>query len=247
MVRFIQSSKRDGRSFLTAILDVKSCQGYNDKTKRRKIIDSIAFLQQKVKFIMRFCNKIARLAHILFEPFQMGGVDLVIDTQLVRSAKEGNQESFARVYDLIAPELYKVALFTLQNAQDAEDAVSETFIEAFKGIKNLRDEASFKYWIMTILSVRCKRRIAGYIKERGNMDIDEMIEMPAQPQGAEESEKVSVRDALTMISAEEREIVMLATVQGYTTREVAEMLNLPHGTVSSKLHRTLKKLRQILE
>jgi RNA polymerase sigma-70 factor (ECF subfamily) len=47
------------------------------------------------------------------------------------------------VYDAIAPELYKVALYTLGNQQDAEDAVSETFVEAFKGIKNLRDAASF--------------------------------------------------------------------------------------------------------
>lgn len=79
------------------------------------------------------------------------------------------------MYDMIAPELYRVALYTLGNAQDAEDAVSETFVEAYKGIRNLRDESSFKRWMMTILSIRCKRRIGGYIKERKNVDIDEML------------------------------------------------------------------------
>lgn len=148
---------------------------------------------------------------------------------------------------MIAPELYKVALYTLGNEQDAEDAVSETFVEAYKGIKNLRDEGSFKRWMMTILSVRCKRHIAGYIKERKNIDIDDLLEEPSVPDGVSPSDKISVWDAVGTLAEEERQIIMLATVQGYTTREVSEMLELPHGTVSSKLHRTLRKLRRILE
>lgn len=171
----------------------------------------------------------------------------MIDIEIVKSAKEGNEESFAQVYDMIAPELYRVALYTLGNAQDAEDAVSETFVEAYKGIRNLRDEGSFKRWMMTILSVRCKRRIAGYIKERKNVDIDEMVDVPSAPEGVSPTEKISVWDAVSTLSEEERQIIMLATVQGYTTREVSEMLELPHGTVSSKLHRTLKKLRNVLK
>jgi len=171
----------------------------------------------------------------------------LIDIEMVKSAKAGNKESFARVYDMIAPELYKVALYTLGNQQDAEDAVSETFVEAYKGIANLRDESSFKRWMMTILSIRCKRRISGYIKERKNVDIDDMIETPAEPESVSQTDKISVWQAVESLEKDEREIIMLATVQGYTTREVAEMLDLPHGTVSSKLHRTLKKLRRVLE
>ncbi|MBP1576933.1 MAG: RNA polymerase sigma factor [Oscillospiraceae bacterium] len=171
----------------------------------------------------------------------------MIDIEMVKAAKAGDKESFARVYDAIAPELYKVALYTLGNAQDAEDAVSETFIEAYKGIRNLRDEGSFKRWMMTILSIRCKRRISGYIKERKNVDIDEMIETPAETENVSQTEKITVWDAVNSLAEEERQIVMLATVQGYTTREVAEMLSLPHGTVSSKLHRTLKKLKKVLQ
>ena len=59
-------------------------------------------------------------------------------------------------------------------------------------------------------------------------------------------ERVAVRDALNALSAEERQIVVLASVQGYTTREISEMLDLPHGTVSSKLYRSLKKMRAML-
>ena len=103
-----------------------------------------------------------------------------IETELVRSARLGDKESFAQVYDQVAMDLYKVALYTLGNAHDAEDVVSETFIEAYKGIKNLRDDSSFKPWIMRILSIRCKRRIGGYVKEKGNIDIEECINAPAE-------------------------------------------------------------------
>jgi RNA polymerase sigma-70 factor (ECF subfamily) len=151
------------------------------------------------------------------------------------------------VYDAIAPELYKVALYTLGNPQDAEDAVSETFVEAFKGIKNLREEASFKRWMMTILSVRCKRRIGGYIKERKTENIDDLIDLPAPDSDQPSPEKLSVREALAALEPQERQIVVLVTVQGYTTREAAQILGLPHGTVSSKLFRTLKKLRKQLD
>ncbi len=171
----------------------------------------------------------------------------MVDVNVIRSAKLGDAASFAQVYDAIAPELYKVALYTLGNPQDAEDAVSETFVEAFKGIKNLREEASFKRWMMTILSVRCKRRIGGYIKERKTENIDDLIDLPAPDSDQPSPEKLSVREALAALEPQERQIVVLVTVQGYTTREAAQILGLPHGTVSSKLFRTLKKLRKQLD
>ena len=171
----------------------------------------------------------------------------MIDINIIKAAKNGDTDSFAILYDSIAPELYKVALYTLGNQQDAEDVVSETFVEAYKGLSNLREEGSFRRWMLTILSARCKRKIATYIKERKNVDIDEQIDIPASSMDSPNPEHIAVREALKTVSEEERQIVILATIQGYTTREVAEMLGIPHGTVSSKLHRTLKKMRAIIE
>ena len=54
------------------------------------------------------------------------------------------------LYDQVAKDLYRVALYTLGNPQDAEDVVSETFLEAYKGLRNLRDDSKFKAWIMRI-------------------------------------------------------------------------------------------------
>lgn len=164
----------------------------------------------------------------------------------ISQAKAGDREAFGRLYQSVALDMYKMALYTLGNREDAEDAVSETFVEAYKGMHNLREEESFKPWIMRILSIRCKRRIGGYIKEKGNIDLDDYIEQGEQGDGGH-SKRAEVLEAMNRLEPEERELVVLSVLHGYTMREIADIKELPQGTVSSKLHRTLKKLRKMLE
>jgi len=164
--------------------------------------------------------------------------------QDVAKAREGDREAFGRLYQEVALDLYRMALYTLGNPQDAEDAVAETFLEAWKGIHNLRDAASFRQWMMRILSIRCKRRVGKLIQEKGNIDIEDYLEEGVPDTGGP---RAKVRDAMARLAPEERQIVLLNVLQGYTMREIAGMLDLPQGTVSSKLHRTLKKLRRMLE
>lgn len=161
-------------------------------------------------------------------------------------AKAGDREAFGRLYQTVALEMYKIALYTLGNREDAEDAVSETFVEAWKGIHSLREEESFRPWILRILSIRCKRRIGGYVKEKGNIDLDDYIEQGDGGDGGH-TKRAEVLEAMNRLTPEERELVVLSVLHGYTMREIAEIKNLPQGTVSSKLHRTLKKLKTMLE
>lgn len=195
------------------------------------------------------CNKANDVAHFLGEPLEYGGEIVVIDVELVKGARLGDAQCFAALYDQVATDLYKIALYTLGNTYDAEDVVSETFMEAYKGIRNLRDENSFRPWIMRILSIRCKRKIGQYIQGKQNIDLEDFVETPNDvgPETADCTDKVAVMAALDTLTPDERQIVILASLQGYTTREIGEMMDLPHGTVSSKLYRTLLKLRKQLE
>ena len=166
-----------------------------------------------------------------------------IRPQDIERARDGDREAFGRLYEAVALDLYRMALYTLGDPQDAEDMVAETFLEAWKGIHNLRETDRFRQWMLRILSVRCKRRVARYIQEKGNIDIDDYLEEGVPDTGGPRAE---VRDAMARLAPEERQIVLLSVLEGYTMREIAGMLGLPQGTVSSKLHRTLKKLRQML-
>ncbi|MCL2069030.1 MAG: sigma-70 family RNA polymerase sigma factor [Oscillospiraceae bacterium] len=174
---------------------------------------------------------------------------MVLDVKKIEAARSGDKDMFAWVYDTVAPDLYKVALYTLGNPHDAEDAVSETFIEAYRGIAKLRDPASFKFWIMKILSARCKRKIKEYIKNRAHVDIEDFAAnlADASDTGGDAAQRVTVINALGMLTEQERLIVSLAVVQGYSMREVSAITGSPQGTVSSKLHRALGKLRKMVE
>ena len=177
----------------------------------------------------------------------MGGVEVKLDTALVLEAQKGGQEGFTKLYQAVAPSLYRTALYTLGNSHDAEDVVSETFIEAYRGLSGLRDPQAFMPWIYRILSARCNRKIRDYIRARNEMDIDEMLQLPGEQSEFSETvlQRTDLLRALQDLSEEERQIVVLSAVEGYTAREIAGIVGSPQGTVSSKLFRAFKKMRVI--
>jgi len=172
-----------------------------------------------------------------------------VDIQSVKLAKQGDAESFASLYSAISEDLYKFALYTLGNSHDAEDAVSETFIDAFRGIKSLREDDKFKAWIFRILSIRCKRKISSYIKNKNCFDIDDFVNLLSNGTDFAEDtlEKTELVSAMEKLDSTERMIVVLSVLQGYTVKEISKILFMPQGTVSSKLYRSLDKLRNMLE
>lgn len=171
-----------------------------------------------------------------------------MDTDLIAKAKAGDQKSFCDLYEAVAPNLYRTALYTLGNSHDAEDVVAETFVEAINCIKKLRDNSAFNAWIFKILSIRCKRKMKEYTHRRQQFDIDEIAEIADENDLSKDvTQRADLLKALSKLTASEREIVFLASVEGYTTKEISQILGCPHGTVSSKLFRSLKKLRNLIE
>ncbi len=168
-------------------------------------------------------------------------------TEQVALAQQGDRAAFGQLYDAVAPDLYRMALYTLGNPHDAEDVVSETFLEAFRGIAKLRETEAFRSWIFRILSFRCKRKVSQYILHRGEIDLDSYFETASEATQEDSTVRAELSEALGRLTVEEREIVLLSVLEGYTMREIALIMGLPQGTVSSKLHRTLKKLRGQLE
>ncbi len=171
-----------------------------------------------------------------------------ITLSLVHKAKNGDKEAYGALYSEIYKDLYRFAYYTLGNREDAEDAVSEAFLEGFRGLKNLRDDKLFKAWMMRIISIRCKRKIKHYVSTRQNIDPEDISDhVISFDLNTDNDERLSLLSALSTIDHSERTILILAVVEGYKTREIAEILGCPQGTVSSKLYRTLKKLRTELE
>ena len=170
-----------------------------------------------------------------------------VNNELVIKASRGDKAAFSELYYSCYNELYKFALFTLGNPEDAADVVSDTFVDVWKNINNLRNPESFSPWVFRILSIRCKKEISKMIKRRGDLDFDEFIEIPAF--GSENiemnmAENVTLKNALMNLEKEERMILVLSVLYGYTHSEIGKIIGKPIGTVGSKLYRTYDKLRK---
>lgn len=159
---------------------------------------------------------------------------------LVKSAKKGNRHSFAVLYSQIYKELYRYALFTLRNQQDAEDCVSEAVIDAYRTIGNLKSEEAFKVWFFKILSAKCKRKI----KEYYNTPVEAEF---SYDNFGEIDSSIDLKKAFFTLSSEDRMIISLTVFGGYNSKEIAKILKMNSNTVRSRYSRALDKLRTILQ
>lgn len=147
-------------------------------------------------------------------------------------------EQFLELYEPVYKDLYRLAYYYLGNAEDAEDAVSETVLRAYEKFASLRKKEAFKSWIFKILVNQCKMQL----RKRSVKGTVELVEEPFfEPQL---EDKMVAKDMLAILSDEERQIVALAVFGGYKGEEIARSLHIKHSTVRSKYRRALKKLEQ---
>ena len=160
---------------------------------------------------------------------------------LVLVAKKGDKDAFAQLYQHIYKDLYKFAYYVLKNDQDAQDAVSDAVMDAYAGISKLKNADAFRSWMFKILSAKCKRKLKTYVVRTQESDLDD-VELSVS--GSEES--LELKQALSILSDEERMIVSLTVFGGYDSAEIGKMLNLNRNTVRSKHSRALAKMRTVL-
>lgn len=173
--------------------------------------------------------------------------------------KSAFEEHYRKVYQ----DMYRFALYTLQHEADAEDAVGEAVMDAWKGLHNLKDDEAFKNWIFKILSIKCKRRQKEYANRvlsldetmetfGGEENIPGMSGMGGNIGGAFGSSSgweaaQDVRGAFWQLAEEERLIISMSVFSGYNSREIGEALEMKDGSVRSKLSRALGKMQTRLE
>lgn len=167
----------------------------------------------------------------------------------VKKARAGDADAFAELYSLVYKELYRIALVNLKNQHDASDVVSDTVLEAYSSIKKLRDEKAFKAWIIKILTVKIKNKQKEYIKRRDyQTDLDDLENCVEQKESAEINYSgLEIMEEFRRLNEEERLILSLSVVSGYTSEEIAKATGLSANTVRSKAARAKIKLKQMLE
>lgn len=149
-------------------------------------------------------------------------------------------EQFLELYETIYKDLYRLAYYYLENAEEAEDVVSETVLKAYEKFDSLRKKEAFRAWIFKILVNQCMT----HLRKKSAKGMAEIVEEPFFEPKLEDD--IIAEDMLSVLSKEERQIVALAVFGGYKGEEIARILHMKHSTVRSKYRRALKKLEQHL-
>lgn len=155
-----------------------------------------------------------------------------------------SQMMFEQYYRQVYKDLYRFALYTLGNPQDAEDAVSEAVVDAYQGFAKLKNQEAFRAWIFKILTVKCKRILKAYVHKTVELETSG-ADRDVQEWNVEESR--DVRDAFWALNSEERLIISMSVFGGYNSKEIGESLMLKDVTVRSKRKRALEKMEKRLE
>ncbi len=159
-----------------------------------------------------------------------------------------------------ADSLYGAAMRMTKNPEDASDLVQETFIKAFRAYAQFEQGTNLKAWLFRILTntfitLYRKRQREGYQSALDDLADWQVGEAPSLTQTATRSAEadaidkmpsVAVRKALSDLPEERRLVVYLADVEGFSYREIANIMDTPTGTVMSRLHRGRSELRAAL-
>jgi RNA polymerase sigma-70 factor, ECF subfamily len=159
----------------------------------------------------------------------------------------------------LLPGMYSAAYRLTRNAADAEDLVQETFLRAFRGFHQFEEGTNLKAWLYRILmntfinDYRKRQRQPQTVSDEEIADwylYSKMAESGAEPSA--ETEVIEslpdedVQEALSSLPEQFRMAVLLADVEGFSYKEIAEIMSVPIGTVMSRLHRGRKALEKRL-
>lgn len=152
---------------------------------------------------------------------------------------------------------YRVALGVLRNHADAEDVAQEAFVRAYHDLAELRDREHFKAWLIrTTWRLAIDRQRSAARRDRREQTAFELGtpgSAPASTPGATRDQTLESREfqrrldaAVDALPEDLRRVLILAAIEGYDMRETAALLEIPEGTVRSRLHRARKILAEKL-
>ncbi len=155
--------------------------------------------------------------------------------KLIKEAKAGNPDAFTRLMKSQMQNMYKTAGAILINDEDIADAVSETILACWENIKSLKEDRFFKTWMTRILVNKCNDIIR---KKQYYLDYD----MPEEPYNDTGFENAEWKEALNTISEKYRLVMVLYYIEGFNTGDISGILDIPEGTVRSRLARGREQL-----
>ena len=186
----------------------------------------------------------------------------IADKQLVELTQQGDQRAFSQLVSKYQKKVFNLCFRFLNDYEEAKDMTQEIFVRVFRSIKNFRQEASFSTWLYYIACNTCKNKLRNGKSQPYITSLDQTIEteddeMPLEVQDkscpdpgreAETSElQEKVQRAIRSLNYEQREVIILRDIQGFSYDEIAASLGCNLGTVKSRISRARLELKDKLK
>jgi RNA polymerase sigma-70 factor (ECF subfamily) len=178
--------------------------------------------------------------------------DINIDEAIVRRAMHGDSRAHAVLYRAFSTPVYSLCLRLTRVPSTAEDLLQETFIEVMRSIAGFRGEASLGGWIRRIALSKCLMFLRSSWHSKGQSLEDDWEDGPASVAGSEQrhgsiDNAMDLDAALGNLPSISRTIVWLHDVEGYTHKEIADLMGKSESFSKSQLSRAYQRLRLLLE
>ena len=183
------------------------------------------------------------------------------DAQLISQALAGQTAAFGQLVQKYQDRLYNTVVHVAGNAEDAKDVVQEAFVQAFLKLESFQGASAFYTWLYRIAfnvaathrrrrgAMRSAEQIAsteGHLRGSGDGSPRNSADGPGERLEREERCQ-QVRHAISQLAEEHRVVLVLREMDGCCYETIAEILDLPVGTVRSRLHRARMQLREQLK
>jgi RNA polymerase sigma-70 factor (ECF subfamily) len=179
------------------------------------------------------------------------------DHRLIADCLKGDAAAFGVLVRRHQERLYNTVFRLVGNAEDAQDVVQEAFLSAYQSLEGFKGDALFFTWLYriavnTAISLKRKQRVLlridGGRSGEGGVDPLDPSELSRPGHALEQAEQETrVRRALSRLSPEHRAVLVMKDMEGQKYEAMAEVLQVPIGTIRSRLHRARLELRELLE
>ena len=181
------------------------------------------------------------------------------DSQMIRAVLDGDPEAYRVLVERYERRIYYVVYGMVRNAEDARDLAQECFVKAFQNLHRFRLDSKFYTWICRIamnLSIDHLRKM----KHRGHAEFDEsrggssggqVVRLHSQiTDPAEETSRKqllsTIMDAVATLPEDQRQVLILRELEEMPYKEISEVLDIPEGTVMSRLYYARRRLQEVL-
>ncbi|MFK7931043.1 MAG: sigma-70 family RNA polymerase sigma factor [Myxococcota bacterium] len=181
------------------------------------------------------------------------------DIEMVMAVREGDTTAYRGLVEKYQTRVYQMVYGMLRNQEDARDTTQDAFVKAYDNLHRFRLEASFYTWIYRIamnLSIDHLRKK----KRRGTTEFDETVasrdgtgaidEQHHQDSPSKSLERkqlyARIMDAMQELPEDQRQVILLRELEGLSYKEISDVMEVPEGTIMSRLYYARKKLQKLL-